>query len=66
MAKILTAAVFLWIAMGCYESFMILWLAGLMLLLLTERIARGRQEKDIFATLVAVRWRRLWPLCCVV
>ena len=28
-------------------------LAGLMLLLLTERIARGRQEKDIFATLVA-------------
>ena len=53
VAKILTAAVFLWIAMGCYESFMILWLTGLMLLLLTERIARGRQEKDIFATLVA-------------
>ena len=53
VAKILTAAVFLWIAMGCYESFMILWLAGLMLLLLTERIAQGRQEKDIFATLVA-------------
>ena len=53
VAEILTAAVFLWIAMGCYESFMILWLAGLMLLLLTERIARGRQEKDIFATLVA-------------
>ena len=53
VAKILTAAVFLWIAMGCYESFMILWLAGLMLLLLTERIAWGRQEKDIFATLVA-------------
>ena len=26
---------------------------GLMLLLLTERIARGRQEKDIFVTLVA-------------
>lgn len=51
--KILTAAVFLWIAMGCYESFMILWLAGLMLLLLTERIALGRQEKDVFATLVA-------------
>lgn len=43
----------MWIAMGCYESFMILWLAGLMLLLLTERIAQGRQEKDIFATLVA-------------
>ena len=53
VAEILTAAVFLWIAMGCYESFMILWLAGLMLLLLTERIARGRREKDIFATRVA-------------
>lgn len=53
VSRILTAAVFLWIAMGCYESFMILWLAGLMLLLLTERIARGRQEKDVFATLMA-------------
>ena len=51
--KIVAAAAFLWIAMGCYESFMILWLAGLMLLLLTERIALGRQEKDVFATLVA-------------
>ena len=53
VSKIAAAAVFLWIAMGCYESFMILWLAGLMLLLLTERIALGRQEKDVFATLVA-------------
>ena len=53
VAKIVPAAVFLWIAMGCYESFMILWLAGLMLLLLTERIVLGRQEKDVFATLVA-------------
>lgn len=53
LSKIAVAAVFLWIAMGCYESFMILWLAGLMLLLLTERIALGRQEKDVFATLVA-------------
>lgn len=51
--RIVAAAVFLWIAMGCYESFMILWLAGLMLVLLTERIALGRQQKDIFATLVA-------------
>ena len=51
--QIVAAAVFLWIAMGCYESFMILWLAGLMLLLLTERIALGRQQKDVFATLVA-------------
>lgn len=53
IAKIMAAAVFLWIAMGCYESFMILWLAGLLLLLLTERIALGRQQKDVFTTLVA-------------
>ena len=53
ITKIAAAAVFLWIAMGCYESFMILWLAGLMLLLLTERIGLGRQQKGIFATLVA-------------
>ncbi len=52
------AAVFLWIAMGCYESFMILWLAGLLLLLLTERIALGTGKKDptgkrgVFFTLV--------------
>lgn len=53
ITEIIAAAVFLWIAMGCYESFMILWLAGLLLLLLTERIALGRQQKEIFATLVA-------------
>ncbi len=52
------AAVFLWIAMGCYESFTILWLAGLLLLLLTERIALGTGKKDptgkrgVFLTLV--------------
>lgn len=32
-------AVFLWIALGCYESFMIVWLLGLLLVLLTERHA---------------------------
>lgn len=53
ITKIALAAVFLWIAMGCYESFMILWLAALMLLPLTERIVWGRQQKDIFATLMA-------------
>lgn len=53
ITKIALAAVFLWIAMGCYESFMILWLAALLLLLLTERIVWGRQQKDIFATLIA-------------
>ena len=45
------AAVFLWIAMGCYESFMILWLAGLMLLLLAERIAKA--DEKVFWTLAA-------------
>lgn len=53
VTKLVAAAVFLWIAMGCYESFMILWLAGLVLLLLAERIAWGRQERDVLATLVA-------------
>ena len=44
--------------MGCYESFMILWLAGLMLLLLTERISMGKERKGqtgtsgVFYTLV--------------
>ena len=57
VAKILTAAVFLWIAMGCYESFMILWLAGLLLLLLSERIRLGTErtartgERGVFGTL---------------
>lgn len=56
--RLVAAAVFLWIAMGCYESFMILWLAGLMLLLLTERIGMGAERKgqtgtsEVFHTLV--------------
>lgn len=36
------SAVFLWIALGCYESFMVVWLAGGCLLLLTERFAGNR------------------------
>lgn len=32
------SAVFLFIAIGCYESFMIVWLLGVLLVLLTERI----------------------------
>lgn len=58
MGAMALAAVFLWIAMGCYESFMILWLAGLMLLLLTERIGLGTERKaqtgtrGVFPTLV--------------
>lgn len=33
----LGSAVFLWVALGCYESFMIVWLLGVVLMLLTER-----------------------------
>ena len=57
VTKLVAAAVFLWIAMGCYESFMILWLAGLLLLLLSERIRLGTErtartgERGVFGTL---------------
>lgn len=57
VTKLAAAAVFLWIAMGCYESFMILWLAGLLLLLLSERIHLGTErtartgERGVFGTL---------------
>lgn len=40
----LGAAVGMWIAMGCYESFMIVWLQGVCLLLLTERFAGVRRR----------------------
>ncbi len=33
------AVAFLWVALGCYESFMIVWLLGVLLALLTERYA---------------------------
>ena len=56
VGKLAAAAVFLWIAMGCYESFMILWLAGLMLLLLTERIAMEGTGKDRRKTGVWQTW----------
>lgn len=57
VTKLAAAAVFLWIAMGCYESFMILWLAGLLLLLLSERICLGTErtartgDRGVFGTL---------------
>lgn len=57
VTKLAAAAIFLWIAMGCYESFMILWLAGLLLLLLSERICLGTEhtartgERGVFGTL---------------
>ncbi len=70
VTKLLRRRSFWWIAMGCYESFMILWLAGLMLLLLTERIVwertSARTEGDLWhtgrgalAALVAVLLRSL-------
>lgn len=51
------AAVFLWFAIGCYESFMIVWLAGVLLMLLTERIIGLRRGVFVslgIAALVAV------------
>ena len=36
--------VFLWIALGCYESFMVVWLLGVLLLLLTENYAGVRRR----------------------
>lgn len=57
VTKLAATAGFLWIAMGCYESFMILWLAGLLLLLLSERICLGTErtvrtgERGVFGTL---------------
>ncbi len=38
------------VAMGCYESFMIVWLVGLLMLLLAERLAGG--GKKVFLKLV--------------
>lgn len=38
------------VAMGCYESFMIVWLVGLLLLLFTERLVGG--DKRVLVNLV--------------
>ncbi|MBQ7934664.1 MAG: glucosyltransferase domain-containing protein, partial [Lachnospiraceae bacterium] len=43
------AAVTMTVAMGCYESFMIVWLVGLLLLLLLERYAG--MKRNLFGTL---------------
>lgn len=40
------SVVFLWIALGCYESFMIVWLLGILLLLLTESYG-GEEQKNL-------------------
>lgn len=42
LALLLGAAVFLFVALGCYESFMIVWLLGVLLVLLTgQYMGRG-------------------------
>ena len=48
--KLLGAMAAMVVAMGCYESFMIVWLVGLLLLLLCERLAGG--GKKVFLRLV--------------
>lgn len=47
--RIALAVLFMTVAMGCYESFMIVWLAGVVLLLLSERIVGG--SKGVFLKL---------------
>ncbi len=39
LSRFAGTAAFLWIALGCYESFMVVWLLGVFLLLLTEKYA---------------------------
>ncbi len=36
-------ALFLWVALGCYESFMVVWLLGICLMLLTQRFVGERK-----------------------
>ncbi len=43
------AAIFLWVSLGCYESFMVVWLLGVCLLLLTKRF--GGERKGTFQSL---------------
>ena len=53
--------------MGCYESFMILWLAGLLLLLLSERIVMGTYSGPGSEEYLAHWWQvRLAALVAVV
>ena len=42
-------AVFLWIALGCYESFMMVWLMGVCLILMLKRIC-GKRD-NVFAVI---------------
>lgn len=44
------STLFLWISIGCYESLMIVWLVGVLLLLLTERYADIK--RNVFISLL--------------
>ncbi len=50
IGRLSAAMVTMVVAMGCYESLMIVWLVGLLMLLLTERLAGG--GKRVFVKLV--------------
>ncbi len=47
----LGSTVFLWAALGCYESFMVVWLLGVMLMLLTEKYMGV--SRRVFSSLAA-------------
>lgn len=49
----LGTAVFLWLALGCYESFMIVWLLGVLLVLLTEKYMGVRNRVILSLALAA-------------
>lgn len=50
LSPFIGAVLFLWVSIGCYESFMIVWLVGVLLLLLTERYADIK--RNVFISLV--------------
>lgn len=52
MLMLVGAAICLWIALGCYESFMMVWLMGVCLLLALKRIS-GEKPGVIFTILTA-------------
>ncbi len=47
---VLLSAVLLWIAIGCYESFMVVWLMGVLLVLLAERMVQTK--RPVFLSIV--------------
>lgn len=61
----LGTSVFLWVALGCYESFMVVWLLGIFLVLLTERYGGIRRNmflalcKGVVAAVAAILLRSL-------